>query len=107
MYPEGFVLQLQPPFNNSMRYFKWGITRLILESTKAPVVVPMFATGFEKIAPESAAGTTVNRYLPANFGAEINVAIGEHIAEEIIDGFRKEWKDLCKNTQLPMKHSWT
>jgi len=100
VYPEGFVLQLQPPFNNSMRYFKWGITRLILESTKAPVIVPMFATGFEKVAPESAAGTKINRYLPANFGAEINVAIGEQIAEDIIEGFRKEWDDLCKKYSI-------
>ncbi|XBW34535.1 hypothetical protein QEN19_000085 [Hanseniaspora menglaensis] len=95
VYPEGFVLQLNPPFGNSMRYFKWGITRLILESTKAPIVVPMFATGFEKIAPESTAGTKVARYMPNNFGAEINVNIGTQIAEEIIDGFREEWKVLC------------
>lgn len=95
VYPEGFVLQLEPPFANSMRYFKWGITRLLLESTKAPVIVPIFATGFEKIAPESAAGTKVARYLPSNFGAEINVTIGTQIAEDVIDGFRKEWKDLC------------
>ncbi|CAI4869282.1 CRB_1a_G0057390.mRNA.1.CDS.1 [Saccharomyces cerevisiae] len=48
VYPEGFVLQLYPPFENSMRYFKWGITRMILEATKPPIVVPIFATGFEK-----------------------------------------------------------
>ncbi|KAL6926251.1 hypothetical protein ACO0SA_001751 [Hanseniaspora valbyensis] len=95
VYPEGFVLQLEPPFNNSMRYFKWGITRLILESTEAPVVVPMFATGFEKIAPETDAGSKLGRYLPKEFGSEINVTIGKQISEEIINGFRQEWQNIC------------
>ncbi|KAH3900982.1 probable Lysophosphatidylcholine acyltransferase [Saccharomycodes ludwigii] len=101
VYPEGFVLQLQPPFNNSMRYFKWGITRLILESTKPPIIVPMFSTGFEKIAPESAANTIIERYLPRNFGAEIKVTIGQPINDEIIDAYRNEWKSLCDKYSDP------
>ncbi|KAL6944823.1 hypothetical protein ACO0RG_001577 [Hanseniaspora osmophila] len=96
VYPEGFVLQLETPFANSMRYFKWGITRLILESTKPPVIVPMFSTGFEKVAPESAAGTLVERYLPRNFGANIDVSIGHQISEELIDSYRAEWTELCQ-----------
>lgn len=95
VYPEGFVLQLQPPFSNSMRYFKWGITRLILESTKAPIVVPMFSTGFEKVAPESSAGTIIERYLPRNLGAEIEINIGNPIDDSIIENYRKEWTSLC------------
>ncbi|SCU83961.1 LAFA_0D07074g1_1 [Lachancea sp. 'fantastica'] len=94
VYPEGFVLQLESPYANSMRYFKWGITRMILESTKAPIVVPIFSTGFEKIAPESAAGTKIERYLPRNFGAEIKVMVGSPINDEIIEAYRDEWKKL-------------
>lgn len=101
VYPEGFVLQLQPPFSNSMRYFRWGITRLILESTKSPIVVPMFSTGFEKIAPESSAGIMIERYLPRNMGAEINVTIGNPIDDAIIDGYRKEWLALCDKYHDP------
>lgn len=101
VYPEGFVLQLQPPYANSMRYFKWGITRMILESTKAPIVVPIFTTGFEKIAPESAAGTAVERYLPRNFGAEINVTVGDPIDDTIIENYRQEWKKLVEKYYDP------
>ncbi|CEP60325.1 lysophosphatidylcholine acyltransferase LALA0_S01e08130g [Lachancea lanzarotensis] len=103
VYPEGFVLQLESPYANSMRYFKWGITRMILESTKAPIVVPIFSTGFEKIAPESAAGTKVERYLPRNFGAEIKVMVGNPINDEIIEAYRDEWKKLVEKYHDP-KH---
>lgn len=104
VYPEGFVLQLLPPHSNSMRYFKWGITRMILESTKAPIVVPIFSTGFEKIAPESAAGTLIERYLPRNFGAEINVTVGNPIDDNILESYRKEWRLLVEKYHDP-KHS--
>ncbi|AMD20683.1 HDL061Cp [Eremothecium sinecaudum] len=103
VFPEGFVLQLQPPHCNSMRYFKWGITRLILESTRPPIVVPMFATGFEKIAPESAANTMVERYLPRNFGANINVTIAKAMDDGIIESFRQEWRQLVEKYYDP-KH---
>ncbi|SCV02968.1 LAMI_0H04434g1_1 [Lachancea mirantina] len=101
VYPEGFVLQLHSPYANSMRYFKWGITRLILETTVPPIVVPMFATGFEKIAPESAAGTLIERYLPQNFGAEINVTVGDPIDDKIIESYRAEWKQLVEKYHDP------
>lgn len=101
VYPEGFVLQLQPPYENSMRYFRWGITRLILESTKSPIVVPIFSTGFEHIAPESSAGTMIERYLPRNMGAEINVTVGSAIDDSVIDQYRKEWLELCQKYYDP------
>ncbi|SCU80045.1 LADA_0B04742g1_1 [Lachancea dasiensis] len=101
VYPEGFVLQLESPYANSMRYFKWGITRMILESTVAPIVVPIFSTGFEKIAPESAAGTKIERYLPRNFGAEVNVTIGDPVDDKIIDAYREEWQRLVDKYHDP------
>lgn len=101
VYPEGFVLQLMPPHSNSMRYFKWGVTRMILESTKAPIVVPIFSSGFEKIAPESAADTLIERYLPRNFGSNINVTIGNPIDDKIIDSYRFEWLKLVEKYYDP------
>lgn len=95
VFPEGFVLQLEEPHNNSMRYFKWGVSRLILESTRAPVVVPMFAFGFEKIAPENSADEGLKRWLPLNLGAEIHVTIGDYLPDEKIEHFRQKWRDLC------------
>lgn len=103
VFPEAFVLQLHPPHANSMRYFKWGITRIILESTRQPIIVPIFATGFEKIAPETAAGgSLIERFLPANFGCEINVTIGDPIDDSIMENFRKEWLDLVKSQKTSM-----
>ncbi|CDH14281.1 probable Lysophosphatidylcholine acyltransferase [Zygosaccharomyces bailii ISA1307] len=101
IYPEGFVLQLQPPFNNSMRYFKWGVSRMILESTVAPIIVPIFSTGFEKVASEETAGTMIKRYLPANFGAEINVTIGDSIDNSVIEEYRQEWRKLIEKYHDP------
>lgn len=96
VFPEGFVLQLEKPENNSMRYFKWGVARLILESTRAPVVVPVFSYGFEKIAPEDAASEGIKRWLPLNLGAEIHVHIGDAIDDAEIEAFRGRWRDLCQ-----------
>lgn len=95
VFPEGFVLQLREPDNNSMRYFKWGISRLILESTRAPVVLPIFSFGFEKIAPEDSADQGIKRWLPQNLGAEIHVKFGDPIPDERLEYYRKQWRDLC------------
>lgn len=96
VFPEGFVLQLKEPHHNSMRYFKWGISRLILESTRAPVVVPVFSFGFEKIAPEDSADKGIQRWLPDNLGAEVHISIGEEFPPERIENYRQEWRDLVK-----------
>lgn len=95
IFPEGYVCQMQPPHSNSMRYFRWGTSRLLLEPTVAPVVVPIFGSGFEKIAPESTADDIIERYTPHNRGAEINVVIGDPIEDEIIERFREKWRNLC------------
>lgn len=96
VFPEGYVLQLHPPHNNSMRYFKWGVSRLILESTRAPIVVPVFTYGFEKVAPEDSAEKGILRYLPANLKSEIHINIGSPIDDATIEGYRTRWRDLCK-----------
>lgn len=101
VYPEGFVLQLQPPFSNSMRYFKWGITRMVLEATRPPIVVPIFTTGFEKIAPEDTAESPIDRYLPNNFGTKVTVTVGNILADKLIDSYREEWKQLVDKYSDP------
>ncbi|CAI4036994.1 hypothetical protein SMKI_16G2920 [Saccharomyces mikatae IFO 1815] len=101
VYPEGFVLQLYPPFENSMRYFKWGITRMILEATKPPIIVPIFATGFEKIASEAATDSMFKQILPRNLGSEVNVTIGDPLDDDLIDRYRKEWQHLVKKYYDP------
>jgi monolysocardiolipin acyltransferase len=94
IFPEGYVCQLKPPFQNSMRFFRWGTARLILEPTVAPVIVPIFTDGFEKVKPEEIDMKT-DYLTPNNIGAKITVNIGKAIDDNIILKFRKEWKDLC------------
>ncbi|CCD23609.1 lysophosphatidylcholine acyltransferase NDAI_0B05760 [Naumovozyma dairenensis CBS 421] len=95
VYPEGFVLQLHPPYSNSMRYFKWGITRMILESTKPPVIVPIFTTGFENIISEESEESFLKQ-LWKSFGTEINITIGDPLDNKLIDNFRNEWNQLVE-----------
>lgn len=100
VYPEGFVLQLHPPYNNSMRYFKWGVTRMILEASKPPIVVPIFSTGFEKIASEDETIPTWKHFIKS-WGTHINVTIGDPIEDSIIESYRREWQVLVSKYSKP------
>jgi monolysocardiolipin acyltransferase len=95
IFPEGYVCQLRPPFQNSMRFFRWGTARLILEPTVQPVIVPIFSDGFEKVKPEEIDMKT-DYMTPNNIGAKITVNIGKSIDDNIISKFREEWKQLCQ-----------
>ncbi|ODQ80053.1 hypothetical protein BABINDRAFT_171568 [Babjeviella inositovora NRRL Y-12698] len=100
VFPEAFVLQLEPPHNNSMRYFHWGVSRMILEPTRAPIVLPIFSHGFEKLVPEKDENTPapehwIDRIFP-NRGAEIRITIGDPIDDKVIEKYRAEWRRLCQ-----------
>lgn len=101
IFPEGFVCQLRPPFNNSMRFFRWGTARMILEPTVAPTIVPIFSDGFEKIKPEKVEESAFDFFTFYNRGGKVTVNIGKPLDAAIIDGFRDEWRKLClKYTSL-------
>ena len=106
VYPEGFVLQLHPPFQNSMRYFKWGITRMILEATRPPIVLPIFTTGFENILPEdgdegtNAQETGFQRFR-RTIGTKINVSFGKPLDDALVDAYRAEWESLVSKYSSP------
>ena len=72
IFPEGLVHQ-HP--NLDLRYFKWGVARLILESEPAPDILPMFIDGTQKIMPEN---RTFPRFLP-RLGKKVRVAFGEDV----------------------------
>ncbi|KAJ2548856.1 Lyso-phosphatidylcholine acyltransferase, partial [Coemansia sp. RSA 1836] len=48
IFPEGKVNQ-----GESMIRFKWGVGRLIMESERVPIVLPIFFTGMKEIMPLS------------------------------------------------------
>ncbi|CCK68439.1 lysophosphatidylcholine acyltransferase KNAG_0A07870 [Huiozyma naganishii CBS 8797] len=93
IFPEGYVLQLQQPYNNSMRYFRWGVSRMILETDRPPVVLPIFTTGFEKMFTES---NDVNIFKNTwkTMGSTAKISVGQPVPDEIIVRYREQWKTL-------------
>lgn len=79
-----------------MRYFKWGISRLILESEPTPDVVPMFIDGNQELMPED---RKVLRFLP-RVGKRVRVAFGQKLdAEDRFGDLRQRWKGLVARSR--------
>ncbi|KAI1384705.1 acyltransferase [Hypoxylon trugodes] len=88
IFPEACVHQHPKLF---LRYFKWGISRLILESEPAPDVLPMFIDGTQHAMPED---RSFPRFLP-RFGIKFRVAFGELLdPEDKFGDLRKRWREL-------------
>ncbi|OHW96395.1 lysophospholipid acyltransferase [Colletotrichum incanum] len=93
VFPEGCVHQ-HP--QRTLRYFKWGVSRLILESDPAPQLVPIFIDGFSDIMPEERQWP---RWAP-RIGAKIRVIYGE--ALEVDEAFREQrsrWKRMVQKEE--------
>jgi monolysocardiolipin acyltransferase len=74
-----------------MRYFKWGVSRLVLESEPMPDVVPIFIEGFDDIMNEE---RTFPRFIPRPF-QNVRVTFGEKLnTEEVFGDLRARWKQL-------------
>ena len=72
-----------------MRYFKWGVSRLVLESEPMPDIVPIFIEGFDNIMHET---RTFPRFIPRPF-QNVRVTFGERLnAEEVFGDLRRRWK---------------
>ncbi|KOS18417.1 Lysophosphatidylcholine acyltransferase [Escovopsis weberi] len=83
---------------NSLRYFKWGVSRLILESEPAPEFIPMFIHGTQDIMPEERG---FPRFLP-RVGNRVRVVIGEPTdADRLFGRYRAAWRKLVENTADP------
>ncbi|KAM3070174.1 Lyso-phosphatidylcholine acyltransferase [Clarireedia jacksonii] len=90
IFPEGRVHQ-HP--NRSLRYFKWGVSRLILESEPMPEIVPIFIDGNQDIMHES---RTFPRFIP-RAGKNVRIAFGESIdGEKIFGDLRLRWQKLVR-----------
>ncbi|KJZ76064.1 hypothetical protein HIM_04520 [Hirsutella minnesotensis 3608] len=77
--------------DSSLRYFKWGVSRLILESDPAPDFIPMFIHGTQNIMPEDRGWP---RFLP-RVGSRVRVVIGEPKPVDVLFGRqRKIWRQL-------------
>lgn len=77
--------------DRTMRYFKWGVARLILESEPCPDLVPMWLEGPEHIMPYFRSWP---RFVP-RVGADVHVTFGDKVnTEELFGDLRDRWKTL-------------
>lgn len=111
IFPEGRVRQdknltsMSPGTNHScimtadmtVRYFKWGVSRIVLETAvingEQPIIVPLFIEGFDQVMHES---RTFPRFLP-RVGKHVKCTYGKPIDEAKIQPFIDRWKDLLKH----------
>ncbi|KAK8223468.1 hypothetical protein BKA81DRAFT_404396 [Phyllosticta paracitricarpa] len=88
IFPEGKVHQKE---DRTMRYFKWGVARLILESEPCPDVVPMWVEGPDQIMHES---RTFPRFLP-RVGKTVNITFGDRVdTDKAFGDLRARWRRL-------------
>ncbi|KAI0142848.1 hypothetical protein GGR57DRAFT_485402 [Xylariaceae sp. FL1272] len=94
IFPEACVHQ-QPDMY--MRYFKWGISRLILEAEPMPDVLPMFIDGPQKVMSED---RTFPRFVP-RAGKPFRIGFGELLdMEERFGDLRKRWRELVAKDMM-------
>jgi monolysocardiolipin acyltransferase len=90
IFPEGRVHQ-HP--TKSLRYFKWGISRLILESEPLPEIIPIFIDGNQEVMHEA---REFPRFIPRP-GKDIKIAFGESVdGEKVFGDLRERWQKLVK-----------
>ena len=96
IFPEGKIHQ-HP--NKVMRYFKWGVARLILEPEMCPDIIPIWIDGTQHVMHESRG---FPRFLPRP-GSHISVLFGGNVGGEATDDnatvfheLRQRWQQLVE-----------
>lgn len=90
IFPEGRIHQRH---DKAMRYFKWGISRLILESEPCPNVVPIWIEGFDEVMHES---RQFPRFIPRS-GKNVLLYFGHTIdTDKTFGDLRNRWRKLCE-----------
>ncbi|PYH49165.1 uncharacterized protein BP01DRAFT_370702 [Aspergillus saccharolyticus JOP 1030-1] len=88
IFPEGMIHQAP---NKTMRYFKWGVARLILEASECPDVVPIWLEGLDQVMHES---REFPRFLP-RVGKEVSITFGKKVDTEAVFGeSRRKWQQI-------------
>ncbi|KJR81014.1 monolysocardiolipin acyltransferase [Sporothrix schenckii 1099-18] len=98
VFPEGLVHQQR---DRGLRYFKWGVARLILESEPTPDIVPMFIDGLDRVMHEE---RTFPRFLP-RIGRKIRVVFGDILDPEVFADLRDRWQRLVARSLRSTGHS--
>nr|POF05931.1 lysophosphatidylcholine acyltransferase [Quercus suber] len=88
IFPEGMIHQ-HP--DKVMRYFKWGVARLILEAEPCPDVLPIWVDGPQHVMSNTRPWP---RPLP-RVGKDISVTFGDLVdTEKVFEPFRQKWKAM-------------
>ena len=97
IFPEGMTHQTP---QNHMRYFKWGVSRLILEPETCPDLVPMFVEGTDGVMHESRKWP---RFVP-RAGKNLVVTFGDKVdVEERFGDLRARWQGLVAREQKKLE----
>ncbi|KAK5174661.1 Lyso-phosphatidylcholine acyltransferase [Saxophila tyrrhenica] len=101
IFPEGMIHQ-HPC--KTMRYFKWGVARLILEAEPCPDVLPMWIDGPQEVMSEK---RTFPRPLPRP-GKHVEVTFGELVDREgVLEPLRRRWQTLKERARRkPGREGW-
>ncbi|KAE8222219.1 hypothetical protein CF319_g4546 [Tilletia indica] len=75
IFPEGYVNLSR---TTDLRRFKWGISRIAMETERAPVCVPIWISGFDQVMPEPRSRP---RWLPRP-GATLSITFGRPVSQE-------------------------
>ena len=81
-----------------MRYFKWGVARLILEPDVCPDIVPIWIEGHKEIMDEN---RVAPRWLP-RIGKQCGVWFGQNMggeSEGVFYDLRRKWRKLVDETK--------
>lgn len=74
-----------------MRYFKWGVARLILEAEPCPDLLPIWIDGPQEVMSNE---RTFPRFIP-RAGKDVVVSFGELVdREEVLEPLRARWREL-------------
>jgi monolysocardiolipin acyltransferase len=88
IFPEGMIHQKA---DKTSRYFKWGVSRLILESDPLPDIVPMWIEGPQDVMDEA---RTFPRFLPRPF-KDVSITFGDRLdGEKVFGDLRQRWKQM-------------
>ncbi|CAH7671700.1 acyltransferase-domain-containing protein [Phakopsora pachyrhizi] len=94
IFPEGKVNQtLNNPKHQLLR-FKWGVSRLVLESRAAPIIVPIWLKGFDKVMPE---GRPVPQKFLPRLNQRVSIKVSPPIQAPLIEEFRTSYHSIQKS----------
>ncbi|KAL9592846.1 MAG: hypothetical protein Q9179_006316 [Wetmoreana sp. 5 TL-2023] len=96
VFPEGRVHQ--HPLK-TMRYFKWGIARLILEPDVCPDIIPMWIEGNDQIMHESRQWP---RFIP-RMNKRCGISFGDNVGGDgntIFNDLRRKWRELVEKDRI-------